>query len=241
MTRNNKLINKPIYKFIIILMSSQIILTSTMGDSGNTTAAAVSSQHYILRRAHLPGIEIQTLELLLAVAFFIVLGSLGQKRRHGLPSWPLIGMLPSLVAGVKKDVYEWVTEVLVRRGGTFTFRGPWCTDLQAVLTADPLNMEYLLKTNSANFPKGAAFLNNLRDLLGDGIFNADGENWRLQRKAAGLEFHSKAFRALTVTSLVELVHSRLLPVLDQAMESNAKIDLQSLLLRLLLQEERRRR
>ena len=51
----------------------------------------------------------------------------------------------------------------------------------------------------------------MRHLLGDGIFGADDKVWRRQRKAASLEFHSAEFRAPTASSLVELVHHRLLP------------------------------
>ena len=51
----------------------------------------------------------------------------------------------------------------------------------------------------------------VRHLLGDGIFGADDKVWRRQRKAASLEFHSAEFRAPTASSLVELVHHRLLP------------------------------
>jgi len=51
----------------------------------------------------------------------------------------------------------------------------------------------------------------VRHLLGDGIFGVDDKVWRRQRKAASLEFNSAEFRALTASSLVELVHHRLLP------------------------------
>ncbi|WOL01147.1 Cytochrome P450 [Canna indica] len=49
-----------------------------------------------------------------------------------------------------------------------------------------------------------------------------------------LKFHSAEFRAMTARSLFELVHSRLLPVLEDAATSgdDAPIDLQDVLLRL---------
>lgn len=34
----------------------------------------------------------------------------------------------------------------------------------------------------------------LHDLLGEGIFNSDGEAWRVQRKVASRIFHVKNFR-----------------------------------------------
>lgn len=179
--------------------------------------------------------EVQTVELLVAVSIFLAIHSLRQRRTQGLPTWPLVGMLPSLLLGLRGDMYEWITGVLKARGGTFTFRGPWFTNLQCVVTADPRNLEHLLKTRFGSFPKGPYFRDTVRDLLGDGIFGADDEVWRRQRKAASLEFHSAEFRALTASSLVELVHRRLLPVLADAEASGgggAAVDLQDVLLRL---------
>ncbi|RRT47894.1 hypothetical protein B296_00041770 [Ensete ventricosum] len=176
--------------------------------------------------------EIQVVELLLAISIFVTIHSLGKRRRQGLTSWPVLGMLPSLVFGVRKNVYEWLTGVLNHQGGTFTFRGPWFTSLQCVITADPRNLEHLLKVKFTNFPKGDYFRTSVQDLLGNGIFSADDETWRRQRKTASLEFHSAEFRSMTVQSLVELVHSRLLPVLAAAHDQRTPIDLQDVLLRL---------
>ncbi|XP_066378972.1 cytochrome P450 86B1-like [Miscanthus floridulus] len=176
--------------------------------------------------------EVQMVELLVAASMFVAIHSLLQRRTQGLPTWPLVGMLPSLLLGLRRDMYEWITGVLKVRGGTFTFRGPWFTNLQCVVTADPRNLEHLLKTRFGSFPKGPYFRDTVRDLLGDGIFGADDEVWRRQRKAASLEFHSAEFRALTASSLVELVHRRLLPVLADAEASGGAVDLQDVLLRL---------
>nr|CAD1843623.1 unnamed protein product [Ananas comosus var. bracteatus] len=199
------------------------------GEGAMAAAAASSMASYSLLRL-LP--EIQTVEILLALAIFVTIHSLRQRKSHGLAVWPVVGMLPSLLLALRDDMYEWVTRVLDERGGTFTFRGPWFTNLQCVVTADPRNLEHLLKTKFSSFPKGPYFRNTVRDLLGDGIFGADDETWRRQRKAASLEFHSAEFRSMTVSSLYELVHKRLLPVLDEAHESRTAVDLQNVLLRL---------
>ncbi|KAL5721501.1 hypothetical protein ACHQM5_005140 [Ranunculus cassubicifolius] len=176
--------------------------------------------------------EIQLLEILIAVVIFIVINSLRQKRHQGLPVWPLVGMLPSLFSGVRMGIYDWITSILSRQNGTFVFKGPSFSNLQCVVTADPRNLEYLLKTKFVNFPKGEYFRNTVQDLLGDGIFSADDETWRKQRKTASIEFHSSEFRNMTAESLIELVHSRLLPVLEDSVETSSSLDLQDVLLRL---------
>ncbi|KAL0927223.1 hypothetical protein M5K25_001385 [Dendrobium thyrsiflorum] len=188
-----------------------------------------------LNQWHLFPETIHAVELILAVSIFITIHSLRQRRRHGLPSFPLLGMLPSLIIALRQNVYEWITDVIVERGGTFIFRGPALTSLHCVVTADPRNLEHLLKGKFSSFPKGPYFQSNVRDLLGDGIFAADDEVWRRQRKTASLEFHSAEFRAMTARSLVELVHDRLLRVLDDAADGRCGatvIDLQDVLLRL---------
>ncbi|KAE9616424.1 putative alkane 1-monooxygenase [Lupinus albus] len=176
--------------------------------------------------------DIQILEILTAIIVFIVIHSVRQKKHHGLPTWPVLGMLPSLVIGVRTNTYEWLTDILSHQNGTFTFKGPWFSSLNTIITSDPRNLEHLLKTNFTNFPKGPYFRDTVRDLLGDGIFNADNETWQKQRKTASLEFHSTKFRLLTADSLYQLVQSRLLPVLEETVKQSTAIDLQDILLRL---------
>ncbi|XP_050232686.1 cytochrome P450 86B1-like [Mercurialis annua] len=176
--------------------------------------------------------DVQILELLLAFFVFVCLHSLRQKKRYGLAVWPVLGMMPSMVFAIRSNMYEWISDVLCRQNGTFRFKGPWFSSLNCVVTADPRNLEHLLKTKFPNFPKGHYFRDTVHDLLGDGIFNADDETWQRQRKTASIEFHSTKFRQLTTESLLELVHSRLLPVLENAVQKSADIDLQDILLRL---------
>ncbi|CAM8979128.1 unnamed protein product [Rhodiola kirilowii] len=176
--------------------------------------------------------HLQLAELLSAVAVFIVINSLRHKKRHGLPKWPFVGMLPSLIMGLRVNMYEWLSDVLCRQDGTFVFIGPAFSSLKCVVTADPQNLEYLLKSKFNNFPKGEYFRETLRDLLGEGIFNADNETWQRQRKIASIEFHSSKFRHMTSESLVELVHARLLPVLEKSVKNSVSLDLQDVLLRL---------
>ncbi|KAL2927357.1 Cytochrome P450 86B1 [Bienertia sinuspersici] len=177
--------------------------------------------------------DIQTLEIFLAIAVFIMIHSLRQKKYHGLPVWPIVGMFPSLIFGLRKNIHEWLTTTVIHQNGTFYFKGPWFSNVHGVVTSEPRNLEYLLKSNFSNFPKGDYFRNILKDFLGDGIFNADNDTWQKQRKTASIEFHSAKFRQLSVDSLLELVHQRLIPVLEEeSLKKCEPIDLQDVLLRL---------
>ncbi|GKD09424.1 cytochrome P450 86B1-like protein [Tanacetum coccineum] len=176
--------------------------------------------------------DVQILELFVAVLVFVVINSLRQRKRKGLPVWPFVGMLPSLVLALRVDLYEWISDILSRQNGTFTFMGPWFTNLNCIVTADPRNLEHLLKSRFQAYPKGPYFRHALQDLLGNGIFNADDDIWQKQRKTASIEFHSAKFKNMTTESLLELVHGRLLPVLKESVEQSTEVDLQDILLRL---------
>ncbi|GAB2275285.1 hypothetical protein Dimus_010045 [Dionaea muscipula] len=199
--------------------------------TANAMASLSSSSH---NQNHLFFVNnIKLAELLLALFVFILIYSLRQRKSQGLPVWPVVGMMPSLILAVQGgNVYEWISDILRQQNGTFRFVGPLFSNINGVWTADPRNLEYLLKNRFRNFPKGEYFRGNVRDLLGDGIFNADDETWQRQRKTASLEFHSSKFRQLTVDSLLELVHRRLLPVLEHSVQKSVEIDLQDVLLRL---------
>jgi 12-hydroxyjasmonoyl-L-amino acid 12-hydroxylase / fatty acid hydroxylase len=97
--------------------------------------------------------------------------------------------------------------------------------LGCVVTANPANVEYILKTNFDNFPKGKPFATILGDLLGGGIFNVDGAAWRRQRKVASLELDSIAVRSDMYQITAEEVETRLVPILADAVSQIAPLDL----------------
>lgn len=176
---------------------------------------------------------VQTLqwwEICAAVGSYFLFNYWSQRNRSGPFYWPLVGMLPSLLLNINR-LYDWITELLQENGGTFEFKGPWMSKMQSIITSDPRNIEYALKTNFANYPKGIHFQNVFRDLLGEGIFNADSDSWRLQRKIASLEFNSRSFREFTANTLEEMVEKRLVPLLADAADRGAAIDLQDIFLR----------
>ncbi|OVA05873.1 Cytochrome P450 [Macleaya cordata] len=202
--------------------------TQTTLSSGESTRNVCSRQ---LLLHYLP--EVHFFELFLAFILFVSIHYLRQRKHHALPVWPFVGMFPSLLIGIHAGFYDWLTStILDQPNATFTYIG--VNRLNCVFTANPRNVEHILKTKFSNFRKGEFFRTNTYDLLGDGIFNANGEIWHRQRKTASLEFHSPEYRNMTTESLIELVHSRLLLVLEDSIKqlSAVAIDLQELLLRL---------
>ncbi|XP_012075240.1 alkane hydroxylase MAH1 isoform X2 [Jatropha curcas] len=152
---------------------------------------------------------------------------LSRNRRKVIRSWPLIGMLPSLLSNMNR-LADWMIEVAGRRGGTLVFKGPWFTGLYAICTTDPENIKHIMSTNFCNYPKGSEFKEMYSDILGDGIFNSDSDLWKNQRKSAvSLINHERFQRFLFHTAHVK-VEKGLFPVLEHICTENKEIDLQDL-------------
>ncbi|WOL03482.1 hypothetical protein Cni_G12202 [Canna indica] len=94
------------------------------------------------------------------------------------------------------------------------------------VTANPDNVEHILRARFDNYPKGKPFSAILRDLLGRGIFNVDGQAWLFQRKMAVAELGSSAVRFFASCIVAAEVRDRLLPLLDSAAADGRVLDLQ---------------
>lgn len=90
-----------------------------------------------------------------------------------LRTYPVVGNLPHFIKN-RHRFLEWMTEVLKEQPtNTVTFWRPG--KMQGVITAKPLNVEHMLKTNFENYRKGDRFICLLEDFVGNGIFNSDGD------------------------------------------------------------------
>ncbi|XP_074269045.1 cytochrome P450 94C1-like [Silene latifolia] len=100
--------------------------------------------------------------------------------------------------------------------------------LDNIITSNPKNVEYILKTNFNNYPKGKPFSTILGDLLGHGIFNVDGESWRFQRKMANLELDRYSVRSYSFQVVNEEIERQLMPYLSSKSEGPIEVDLQEM-------------
>ncbi|KAI9324761.1 cytochrome P450 [Zopfochytrium polystomum] len=100
----------------------------------------------------------------------------------------------------------------------------------AITTIDPALIEYVLKTEFESFEKGPFYRKNLHDILGDGIFNTDGEKWKEQRKLAANIFTIQNFKEIIENTFAEKILV-LVSVFDAAVESKEKVNLYDLFLR----------
>jgi cytochrome P450 len=125
---------------------------------------------------------------------------------------------------------DWYTELLAA-SPTQTIVVDRLGARRTVVTANPANVEHILKSNFGNYPKGKPFTDILGDLLGTGIFNVDGELWYAQRKLVSHEFSARALRDLEFAVLEDEARERLVPALSLAAARGGVVDMQDLLRR----------
>lgn len=63
-----------------------------------------------------------------------------------------------------------------------------------LVLVDPASVQHVLKTNFANYEKGAVFADAMGELLGNGIFTSDGTPWKTHRKIASNMFSRRLMR-----------------------------------------------
>eukprot|EP01018_Ginkgo_biloba_P035871 Gb_08311 [translate_table: standard] len=162
--------------------------------------------------------------------FFVFVNSISNDLLKGPPSYPIVGTLCAFLKN-RHRFLEWITELLCKSPScTFSLHGG-PGGIQGVITANPANVEHILKTNFHNYPKGERFTFFLHDFLGRGIFNVDGEQWKMQRKAASHEFNTKSIRNFVVETVQWEIRNRFMAVLSNACEREESLDLQDVLQR----------
>lgn len=158
------------------------------------------------------------------------------KGSRGPRAWPLLGSLPGLIQNSNR-MHDWIAENLWACGGTYQtciLAIPFLarkTELVTV-TCDPKNLEHILKVRFDNYPKGPSWQAVFHDLLGQGIFNSDGDTWLFQRKTAALEFTTRTLRQAMARWVSRAIKLRFCPILKAAQDECKPVDLQDLLLRL---------
>ncbi|KAI7728121.1 hypothetical protein M8C21_028623 [Ambrosia artemisiifolia] len=125
-----------------------------------------------------------------------------------------------------QTLYHYMTS-LAKKHHTFRFITPTHSE---VYTADPVNVEYILKTNFANYDKGDHNIGIMEDLFGEGIFTVDGHKWRHQRKLASFEFSTRNLRDFS-SAIFRSNGAKLAKKISLLAAAKETMNLQDLLLR----------
>ena len=125
------------------------------------------------------------------------------------------------------NLHEFATWVLKQNGGTFEFKGPWFTNMNFMVTSDPMNIHHMLSKNFSNYIKGLKFHENF-DVLGDGIFNSESDSWRYQRKLLQSLIKHRKFELFFQQVVKGIVDKSLIPVLNHVSSFGIEVDLQDI-------------
>ncbi|CAO3607772.1 unnamed protein product [Cunninghamella blakesleeana] len=146
--------------------------------------------------------------------------------------YPLIGVTPDIVRN-RERIQELFMENFDRFDKlTLTSNGIGLD--RSVLTIDPRNVEHILKTNFENYAKGPKLNEASGDLLGHGIFNANGEIWKYQRKTASHIFNVKNFRDHFTQVFLDHIHYIQENMLDVASKNGSTVDFHDIMFRFTL-------
>ncbi|XP_010246279.1 PREDICTED: cytochrome P450 94A2-like [Nelumbo nucifera] len=174
--------------------------------------------------------------LFLLSFFFILIFSRQVGKKSSSPpvsklprSYPLIGSAFAIFKNRNRR-NQWFAE-LIRDSSNGTFILHRFLGVRHVLTANPANVQHILKTQFHLYPKGHTARVNLSDFLGDGIFNADGDNWKFQRQVSIHEFSTRSLRKFVETVVEAELSDRLVPILSKAAAENSVLNLEDILQR----------
>ncbi|KAF9399868.1 hypothetical protein BGX21_005454 [Mortierella sp. AD011] len=152
----------------------------------------------------------------------------GTKPRYDLKGprgLPLIGNAIMMIMTPRNQISQQNERLHDEYGTTFAFSVPKLG--RVIQFADPDVLEHVLKTNFWAYEKGPIVQESLSDLLGTGIFGADGDHWKWQRKMASHIFNVKAFRNYTSSIFVKEAKV-LVDYLDKAAREGRVVDIHQL-------------
>ncbi|KAF9333872.1 hypothetical protein BG006_003025 [Podila minutissima] len=124
-----------------------------------------------------------------------VLGVRPRDEIPGPPGYPLIGNALDVIKTPLDKVLQRQVYLHETYGNTYTMSVPFVGRI--INVRSPADVEHVLKHNFWAYEKGSRFKTGLMPIVGEGIFSADGQHWKWQRKLASLIFNVRAFRDYT--------------------------------------------
>ncbi|KAF9946040.1 hypothetical protein BGZ72_000743 [Mortierella alpina] len=109
---------------------------------------------------------------------------------------PLLGNTIEMLTRPRSENYQFQADSHENKYGSYyTVSLPGVGRI--INITDPEMLDHVLRVNFWAYEKGAYLRNTLSPMVGQGIFGADGEHWRWQRKLTSHIFNVKSFRTYT--------------------------------------------
>ncbi|KAM0948729.1 putative cytochrome P450 [Dioscorea sansibarensis] len=159
--------------------------------------------------------------------FLFICFSAKRPTSQALKPYPLIGHIPQFIKNRHRYLHWTADIILSDPTRTMGFQNPLLA--HGIITANPLNVEHIIKTKFVNYPKGQFATTLLNDFLGQSISSSDDELWKHQRKVGSVEFNKKSIKNVVVDTVQWEIENRLLPLLRKAKVRDEVLDLQDIL------------
>lgn len=99
-------------------------------------------------------------------------------------------------------MHEKYTKILELSKGTILIKGAWFANIDMLTTSNPDNVHHVLSTNFSNYPKGPKF-RRIFNILGNGLFNSDFDEWRkIRGLAQGFVNHKQFHRFMAKSTMI---------------------------------------
>ncbi|CAK8533765.1 unnamed protein product [Lathyrus sativus] len=139
--------------------------------------------------------------------------------------YPFLGMLPTILWNLW-NIHDFITEELKKHPrGTAEFMGPWFTNMNYLITSDPMNVHHMMSKCFDNYVKGSEF-RDIFEAFGDGIFVADSETWKYNRSLFRSVFKQRGFELFQEKIIQNKQERSLIPLLDHVEQQGSVVDLQ---------------
>ncbi|KAK3846521.1 MAG: cytochrome P450 [Linnemannia gamsii] len=154
----------------------------------------------------------------------------GVRPRYDLKGpkgYPLLGNVIEMITRPKTERYETQEENhrSSEYGPVYTVTVPGLGRI--INLADPEKLDHVLRVNFWAYEKGPHLRNTLAPMVGGGIFGADGEHWRWQRKLSSHIFNVNAFKSYTNDVFCQEA-KLVIDYLSEAADTGKVIDLQNI-------------
>ncbi|KAL5792799.1 hypothetical protein ACOSP7_001393 [Xanthoceras sorbifolium] len=168
------------------------------------------------------------------LVFFLFTKTSKAKRSsptsNNLPKpYPIFGHFFHILSNRDRR-FDWITSFL-QNAPSATYKIYPLLGPDQIWTANPANVQHILKTQFHNYTKGTYFRTTLFDILGNGIFNVDGDSWKFQRQISSHEFNTKSLRKFVEIAVETELSERLIPFLSAAAANKDVVDFQDVLQR----------
>ncbi|XP_058773098.1 alkane hydroxylase MAH1-like [Vicia villosa] len=141
--------------------------------------------------------------------------------------YPFLGMLPPVLWNLWR-IHDFITEELKQQHrSTCEFMGPWFTNMNYLITSDPINVHHMMSKCFDNYVKGDEY-HEIFEAFGDGIFASDSDTWKYNRSLFHSIFKQKGFEVFQEKIIRNKLERSLIPMLDHVQQQGLVVDLQDI-------------